>query len=349
MSVSEWSIPIERGGIESVVGEYSLSTVGPGPRATRHWAEAQEHGLNTIAKIQMSNSWELAAVPYVPVVENVAQHIANLRETDVKGLMLSWTLGSYPSPSFDVVAEMSRAEEPTVGEALLAVATRRFGEALAPAVVEAWRAFSAAFREYPFHIGGLYHSPAHMGPANPLWGEPTGYRGRGTIAFAHPVDDLDTWRTVYPPGVYAGQFRKMADGFEQTIAALEEATGDFEATDEQRAAVREEATIAEACALHFRSVANQARFVTVRNALLGDQPPANAVELLDEAEAMLKDEVELARRLWAIQHEDSRIGFEAACQYFYVGVDLAEKVVNCRDLLDRWLPKQRERVADTAL
>ena len=35
MSVSEWSLPLRRGGIENVVGEYSISAVGPGPRAAR--------------------------------------------------------------------------------------------------------------------------------------------------------------------------------------------------------------------------------------------------------------------------------------------------------------------------
>ena len=35
MSVSEWSKPIKRGGIESKVGEYSISTVGPGRRHGR--------------------------------------------------------------------------------------------------------------------------------------------------------------------------------------------------------------------------------------------------------------------------------------------------------------------------
>jgi len=33
-----------------------------------------------------------------------------------------------------------------------------------------------------------------------------------------------------------------------------------------------------------------------------------------------------------------RIGFEASNHYFYVPADLLEKVINCRDLLDRWLP-----------
>ncbi|MCP4639043.1 MAG: hypothetical protein GY851_01345, partial [bacterium] len=36
MSVSEWSIPFERGGIKATVGEYSISVIGPGPRATRN-------------------------------------------------------------------------------------------------------------------------------------------------------------------------------------------------------------------------------------------------------------------------------------------------------------------------
>ena len=42
-------------------------------------------------------------------------------------------------------------------------------------------------------------------------------------------------------------------------------------------------------------------------------------------------------------HNLGNCRFEAANQYFYVPLDLAEKVVNCRDLLDRWLPEQRRR------
>ena len=44
MSVSEWDLPIERGGIKTKVGEYSISAVGPGPRALRHWAAAAQAG-----------------------------------------------------------------------------------------------------------------------------------------------------------------------------------------------------------------------------------------------------------------------------------------------------------------
>ena len=67
MSVSEWSLPIERGGIKSSVGEYSISSVGPAP-ARDHWEKARQRGLKTFAKVQAGNTWELSAVPWIPAV-----------------------------------------------------------------------------------------------------------------------------------------------------------------------------------------------------------------------------------------------------------------------------------------
>jgi hypothetical protein len=34
---------------------------------------------------------------------------------------------------------------------------------------------------------------------------------------------------------------------------------------------------------------------------------------------------------------------EASNQYYYVPLDLGEKMLNCHDLLTRWLPAQRAR------
>ena len=339
-SVSEWSIPIKRGGVDSVIGEYSISEVGPGPRATRHWGFARARGMRTIAKVQVNNTWELSPVPYVPVVANIALHAANLREADVNGLMLSWTLGGCPSPNLEVVAEMGSAEKPSVDEALTTVATGRFGASAAPAVVEAWRAFSKAFREFPFHISTVYQGPQQMGPANPLWGGPTGYH---STMVGLPYDCLDGWRSVYPPEVFAGQFEKMADGFDEALTRLRNATEDAEMTETQAQMLANELDVAEACAIHLRSVANQARFVMARDALAKAATADEAGPLAGQLEGLLEGEIELAKRLHAIQTRDSRIGFEATNHYFYVPIDLAEKVVNCTDLLTRWLPEQRTK------
>ena len=44
MSVSEWGMPIDRGGVATTVGEYSISTIGPGDRARHYWEVAHARG-----------------------------------------------------------------------------------------------------------------------------------------------------------------------------------------------------------------------------------------------------------------------------------------------------------------
>ena len=341
MSVSEWSMPITRGGVDGVVGEYSISTVGPGPRATRHWELARARGLEVNAKIQANNTWELSPVPYIPAVENVARHAANLRAAKVDGLMLGWTLGGYPSPNLEVVSEIGRNPGVTVDEALDAVARRRFGDAIAPHAVEAWKAWSRAFSEFPYDGGVVYNAPLQMGPANLLWEKPTGY---AATMVGIPYDAIDQWRAQYPPEVFIGQLNKIADGFDAGIAALREATTTLTPSTAESDALTSELRVAGACAIHFRSVANQSRFVLARRGL--ESSTGDKAVIATELERILRDELALATQLYAIQRADSRIGFEATNHYFYVPMDLLEKVLNCRDLLDRWIPEQRARMAN---
>jgi hypothetical protein len=179
-----------------------------------------------------------------------------------------------------------------------------------------------------------------VGPANPLWGEPTGYAA-SMVGF--PYDDLDGWRAVYPPEVFIGQFEKVATGFAQ---AHEDMTAGFEAcrgklSAVQKAEALKELNVGEAAAIHFRSVANQALFILARRHLAGAKSQDDTQSACAELERLLRAELGLARRLHALQARDSRIGFEASNQYYYVPVDLAEKVINCQDLLTRWLPVQR--------
>jgi hypothetical protein len=343
MSVSEWDLPIVRGGVQSQVGEYSISAIGPGPRALRHWKIARERGMKTIAKIQAGNCWELSAVPYIPALHNVAQHAANLRGAKVNGLMLSWTCGGYPSPNLEVVAEVAASEadaELSPEEAMQRVAERRFGKSLAPAVVAVWRQFSAAFCEFPFHIDVVYHAPLQVGPANLFWAEPTAYK---STMCGFPYDDLAGWCAVYPPEVFIGQLEKVAAGFEAGCQLLTAHAKEIPLSQAESRALWGELNVAEAAAIHFKSVANQARFVRDRDRLGRAGDRAEAIALLIALEATLRDELKLTRRLFEVQCRDSRIGFEASNHYYYVPIDLAEKVVNCRDLLDHWLREEKER------
>ncbi|NLI01232.1 MAG: hypothetical protein GX446_17265 [Chthonomonadales bacterium] len=320
MSVSEWDLPINRGGIATSVGEYSLSAVGPGPRARRHWEIARRRGLRTLAKIQAAATWEMSAMPYVPAVRLTAQHAANLRSLDLSGLMLGWTLGGYPSPNLDVVREVASGKG--VDEALEAVARARYGPVAAAPVVAAWSAISEGFAEFPYHVGVVYTAPLQAGPSNLLFAKPTGYRAT-MVGIGY--DDLNSWRAVYPPEVFYRQLRKVADGFAQGARILRGAAQEADQT--HRGAVEAEARVAEASALHFRSVAAQSEFILLRSG-------ANATESVHRRlRELLLEEKSIAKELYNLQIQDSRIGFEATNQYYYVPCDLAEKVLNCRWLL----------------
>ncbi len=325
MSVSEWSLPLERGGVKATVGEYSISAIGPGPRATRHWQLAQQRGLKTVAKIQANNTWELSALPYLPVLANVAEHITRLRDRNLDGIMLGWTLGGYPSPNLETVARVME------GGTLADVARARFGNALAPAVLAAWEASSAAFREFPYDGGVVYSAPLQTGPANLLYPERTGFQA-SMVGF--PYDHLDAWRGPYPVDVFIAQLEKVAGGFIAAAETLERFLEDRrEGTRAERTAAAQEVDLGRAAGFHFQSVANQSRFVRDRERLRAAPDSALREPLRAELIRVVRDELRLAKAMYELQSRDSRLGFEASNHYFYVPADLAEKVLNCRSLL----------------
>jgi hypothetical protein len=332
-SVSEWAKSIERGGIETKVGEYSISAVGPGLRATKHWAAAARAGLKVMAEVQFNNTCEIASVPYLPVMDLVAEHCHNLAES-VKpdGMFIGWTMGGYPSPNFDLARRFHRTPVPSVESVLDELTRERFGPDGAAHARKAWTLTSEAFRQYPFHVSVVYTSPVQTGPANPMYLAKTGYKA---TMWGIPYDDLDGWRGPYPPEVFAAQFEKMAEGWRLGLAELQLAVAKTPA--DRRTDAEADLRLARATAVHFQSVANQARFVIARDALAqasDSLSPEQRQRLRAEIRRCLEAEIALAHELFVLAREDSRIGFEPSCQYFYLPLDLVEKVINCRSLLD---------------
>lgn len=332
MSVSEWSLPIERGGIKSTVGEYSISAVGPGPRSQQHWKTAQEAGLKTGTEIQFNNTCEIASIPYLPVMDLVAEHCHNLASSaKLDAMLIGWTMGGYPSPNFQLAQRLSGAPIPDVSQVLEALAQERFGPDGALHARKAWTWMSDAFRQYPFHVSVVYTCPVQWGPANLLYSTKTGY---SATMWGLPYDDLNGWRGPYPSDVFAAQFEKMAEGWRHGLEALQAAVD--QTPPERRNEAQADLRLAQAAAIHFQSVANQAYFVHARDTLAdpsNSRTPEERQRLRTEMKSWLTSEIVLAKQLYTLVQEDSRIGFEPSCQYFYLPLDLVEKVVNCRWLL----------------
>lgn len=329
LSVSEWDLPIDLGGIHAKVGEYSISKVGPGPRALRNWGLARQRGLATLAKVQWSTTWEISAVPYIPVPNLIVRHCENLRQAGVQGLMASWTEGGYPSPNFEAARDFYFSPAPTPGQALERVAERRYGKAAAPAVLEAWEIFSRAFEEFPFVSQAIYVIPTQHGPANPLRLRPTGYRA-AMILF--PYDDYKTWAGPFPVEILQEQFEKVAELWNPGLATFREALS--RVPEEKRALAHKDLGVAETCYLHFQSVANQIHFYRLRDQWLSAKEDQRA-QLAKAMATISQREMELAKRQYAIAKLDSTIAFEASNHYYYRPLSLVEKVLNCRYVMDQ--------------
>ena len=307
MSVSEWSTPIERAGVKTQVGEYSISVVGPGPRATAHWELARAAGLKTMAKVQFNNTWEISAVPYIPALNLVERHARNLKQAGISGIQLSWTLGGYPSPNLEMAKRVFDGEE----DVLRSVAEARYGKRAAPLVLEAWKGFSDAFERYPYSVS-IYTIPTQHGPANLLRLTPSGIRSTMILL---PQDDYKSWSGRYPPATVQREFAGMADAW---LAAL----------NVFRRAVPEDSedfAIAETCYIHFRSVANQIEFYLLRDGN-GSRERMREIAAVEE---------QLARRMYKLARRHSVLAYEASNHYYYRPLDLAEKILNCRWIRER--------------
>jgi hypothetical protein len=319
VSISEWSVPVDRGGVKTAVGEYSISVVGPGPRARHSWTEARKHGMKSLAKVQFNNTWEISAVPYIPVPQLILDHCENLRREGIDGLMAAWTCGGYPSPNLQAAKAYSFDPVPPREEVLLRVARERYGPRGAADAVAAWAAFSRAFQEFPYGVA-VYIIPVQHGPANLLRLQPTGHKP-GMILFPH--DGMKAWCGRYPPEVVQQQFSRMAELWKQGLPLLERAAAAAGAGKRREAEL--DLAIARTCFHHFQSVANQVEFYRLRDAGARDKQRLREI---------LHSEIALARAQYPIARAFSVLAYEASNHYYYTPLDLVEKALNCRRILE---------------
>ncbi len=297
LSQSELYAPFNRGGVEGKVVDYSMSIIGPGERAKNEWKIARECGLETGAKVQINTTWEASTVPALPVFSSIEEHIDRLQKYDVEHLLLSWTLGGYPSAN-------------------IAHAAKYFYESCVldddetPDMLEAQKDFTNAFKEFPFDIEVVYHGPQNAGPSNLLYEEKTGYDSTMTC-FAY--DDLENWRSIYPVDIFENQFKKLCDGWKTGLDKLK--------NHEENETV----IMAQAAYCIFKSSLNQIRFIRARDE-----------KRFDDAISIAIDELEITQKMLSLMNKNAAIGFEAANHYYYSKGQLAEKIINCHYILNNY-------------
>lgn len=301
MSQSELHVPYEIGGTKGIVRDYSMGVIGPGERAKTEWRAAKARGLETSAKVQINTTWEGSTIPAIPIYPHIEKHIREIRDEGVDNLMLSWTLGGYPSRNIMHAAkyfyEHCEGAEQSKGEE------------------KATALFAEAFREFPFYIETVYQGPMNAGPSNPLYLEPTGYTATMTC-FAY--DDLKSWRSIYPEDVFEEQFDKLCTKWAEGLALLEQTLG---APEDNPCELN---VMAHSAYALYKSCLNQIRFYRAR----AQQDKAVMLQ-------MAQEEIVCAEKMLAMMKLNPAIGFEAANQYYFSKGQLREKILNCQDIIAR--------------
>lgn len=311
MCVSESLKPLNYGGIDSEVDDYCLSVAGPSDWTKGIWKIARENGHECAAKIQINNTWECSTATFLPVYDTILKHMENLRGEDIRHMMLSWTLGGYPSDNINIASSFFFEQEGMCAdEAYDSVLSAAYGS-FSDTVKKAAGIFSEAFAEFPFEIGAVYHGPQNIGTANLLFERPTGFVATMT---GFPYDYILSWRNIFPEEIYVSQYEKLCAKWEKGLEVISSMPS-CEFTD-----------MAHYGYTLFKSTLNQTKFVLLRDIGQLDS---------EETRSIILDEKKMAADNYRIMQRNSTIGYEAANHYYVSKTMLLEKIVQCEYLLGK--------------
>lgn len=306
---SEEAMKYNIGGVDGSVLDYTMSLCGPGERSKDVWKIARDHGMQVSAKVQMNNTWELSAIPYIPVFDKIEEHIINLKAQGVQHLHAGWTLGGYPSPNLRLMAWLMD-EKGTTEEFLI----DWLGKELGIGVYQAQKKLSQAFSNFPFHLESLYFGPQNSAPMAPFFLEDTGYKA---TMVGYPYDDLDSWRANYPREIYEEQYCKLCTQWKKGLEMLLP-------YGKQNSELDELILMAQVAFCHYESSYHHIQFIRCRGEHIQSADEPSRQDML----RIVREEMETVQRMLRFRLQDSRVGYESSNHYYYTLQDLKEKMIN---------------------
>lgn len=346
-----WMGNFEHGGQKIVHGkrvgvqEYSLSSIPPSETFVNVSREMIKAGRNVYAKLQIGNTYELSSIPYIPVPQIVYDKLTAMRELRVKGAMMSWIIGGYPSPMLKVAGEASFAPLRSRQEVLTRTAATYWGPRQVDRVVEAWDQFSRAFQLYlcayqVFYFGPITRCPSYQlhlereaQTAQPYnWGI-TRERVR------QPYEDkISRWLGEFTAEEMIASFREMGAAWAKGLHGL----ADCLRTQPNVPQLQKQHAVAAAARLQFLSMANVLEFYTLRDRL-SNADGAERQRMVRRMRTLTGDDIAVAEEMKRHVALDCTIGWESEIyDYSYSESLLKDKIRHDRETLKtlaRWEEK----------
>ena len=294
---------VEHNGVEQNITEYSISHPGPSKEVVEYLTYAKSLGHKTMAKVQINTTWEFAILPYTPVFDLIIEHTSNLKALNIGGLMASWTLGGYPSISFDLMNAVFSDDFDY--DRWCASHFGKDGEL----VKKSSKLFSEAYRNYPFDISTLYFGPQNLGATNLMYLENTDFEA---TMVTYPYDDIKSWAGEKGVEEYKKCLTLLLAEWKKGLDLILEVDG-CDAFEEYK-------RFAHTLYINLKSSLNQTIF--------------NEKKVKGEIDVnILKEEVKLTKDLYRLVSQDTRIGFEASMHYYFTQNSFLERFINLDSLI----------------
>ena len=315
-------------------GDYWQGQPGCSKRFRRMALTARGAGVRMGAKMQISNSHELATVPVIPIPGTLHRKYRILRELGVDTVMYSWYFGCFPGLMNRAAEKLSRTSAPAGNSAFLSGLGREEFGADGGSAAEAWKLFSRAFACYPVNSGVQYIGPFNAGIVWELFPE------------AVLRDLTPAWQPYTESGDCIGQAlrkysledaekqtKKMTVLWERGMALLRPLRRRYPEDSEQGIQLLR----AEACGIIIRNAWLVFRFYRLRRDFYEGSRRA-----LPEMEKIVKEAILLTRRMTALCRKDVFLGYHSEAEFHKFSPELLRKRENrLRALLKKDFPRLR--------
>ena len=281
-----------------------------------------EAGGRIGAKLQVSNSHEIATVPFIPVPGNIYDQFTEIHKLGVSLCMYCWFFGGYPSLMTKAAGELSFSPYPAREEFFERLGAIYWGEN-AKKAIEAWKLFEKAYRNYPISAIVGYYGPMHNGPVWPL------HLNYENLPLAPNWLTLirETAKPLPPSGDRYGEYicseysaeeiLELFTGMSENWQLGQNIIKNLNASGE----VKKDNDVSEAINILFKSGVNITRFYIKRDELYNQdkKKQSERQKILDEMREIVEDELVLDEKLLIISKNDSRLGYhgEAEGHKFY--------------------------------
>lgn len=355
---------IKRENITNVCVDYTLAFEGPGNYFASEAKVAHERGIRLYTMCNTGGlTWDFGVIPYQPAPFQWGRRYDALnkarQEWGLSGLMESHHFGWWPS----FVAELAKnaywsGSEP-IEDAAAGLARRDYGEAAAPLVMEAWRDWSEATRDYVPANEDQY-GPFRIGPAYPMF-------LRRTIAVPY------TWHAMFGAEIVIPDYRPhegprqslgaarfpveirtllhMAARWEKGVKQLEDALEVTPAGQprqaRQRARLEELINLGRFVLRCIFTTVHLKQWWLLKQELQSEADPDKANAILDRMAVLAQEEIANAQETIPLVEKDSRLGFEPSMEYMGDRVHLEWKIAVVQRVIDHEIPEQRKSLGLT--